>query len=1033
MSSSSPSPSDEEAPSPPFGGCGGGGAPSPPNLLDGGADGNEQKLKKTRVTFQLGGGGGGASRSPSPSRGNHRRRSFAGGAGEASASVASSSSSAAASMHPLEDILDSSEGEGEREDEVEEEEEEEEEEAEEGGGAGAEGRKRMAREREMSIHEFAEERERRMSKAAWLGASSAPDETLKRVLRTDSKKAPYKKRNKYRRLAGTLAHVNRYILSAWNLIKWRCPYITFFPFIPLCACILFFIALAILFLLAEPSAEFWNVETYWWCFWVAYTIASFALIQFIMELLKKLVKFLVVTFVPWSPLYTYIKSTFYHIGGLLWAVLHLTTMEVKEGVFINGVAGDGLYWVENTITCLLIIFACKIVLVLTVRHIVSKLNRAQFWESIQEYLFKEKVLCQIISEKKRIKLMEKERETVEVNSPRKLSSSGVNHTQFAKAWNYVMKASHTHREQTEELQASLGLSKHLADTIPKEQVEMISNAIFDGLDHNKKGYFELKDVEILYGPTAKAERVYKIFDKANTGKVDRDEARSAIKLVLDERTQLFKTVRDRENIEKVLNRVLSTVFWVVMFVTILLVFGISFESLLIPFGTVFLGLSFVFGNSLKNVWESIIVIFINRPFEAGDRINIGHTHDLIIQHVWLLTTEAYSPDGRQFLIPNETLFNREITQMKRSKNISISLSFAVDFRTPKSAIEAFRKDIEEWLKKDEAPWDLDNWRAWVGDVIDLNKMNINLWIPLLGINWQSPGLYIVPRHSLWLAIQDICIRHNIRFYAPIQRVQLMKDSVLQVGGSHLDWAGSGQEGARMEEITGATVIDANGTKRLITKAHDNELIGEKDREDTTERSRLWREKEKDDGALSEVEGWMSAEEESENLDRGEVVLVENEEDETDDSSEDEYQQRRDGKPYRRRNAKRAKKKEKKVKRKSGSTSDLYSSSSSPSSALRKRLTLSGASESLQSLLTPGRKQPPRHTSSADGQLQRSSSKVEGRFEFGRSSSSFSGLTREEEGPSYEDGEHHHEETDEEEEEEHEKVKEKKGSRFFRRK
>lgn len=39
--------------------------------------------------------------------------------------------------------------------------------------------------------------------------------------------------------------------------------------------------------------------------------------------------------------------------------------------------------------------------------------------------------------------------------------------------------------------------------------------------------------------------------------------------------------------------------------------------------TVALGLSFIFGNLLKEIFESVVLLLVMHPYDVGDRIQLG--------------------------------------------------------------------------------------------------------------------------------------------------------------------------------------------------------------------------------------------------------------------------------------------------------------------------------------------------------------------------------------------------------------------------
>src|SRR5689334_5473182 len=57
-------------------------------------------------------------------------------------------------------------------------------------------------------------------------------------------------------------------------------------------------------------------------------------------------------------------------------------------------------------------------------------------------------------------------------------------------------------------------------------------------------------------------------------------------------------------------------------------------------------------------------------------------------------------DGRHFIIPNSWLYDKPITQYKRSKDYAVYLSVAIGFDTDRAKIALFEKKVLQWLKQD---------------------------------------------------------------------------------------------------------------------------------------------------------------------------------------------------------------------------------------------------------------------------------------------------------------------------------------------
>ncbi|KAL6055345.1 hypothetical protein QOT17_016793 [Balamuthia mandrillaris] len=619
--------------------------------------------------------------------------------------------------------------------------------------------------------------------------------TLRELLHGDATRSTFvekrekqaKKKSRDSRKESCVNGIRRGLRITARVIMWRAPLVGWFPFIPLCAILLFFLGLAFIFLRVLDEDEVASVKVYWWMFWVVFLIGTFVLLQAIFALIKLLVKKTITVLFPESQIYYYTKDAFFYLAATAWAILQLATFRSASNILLEGIDDDGFFWVNRILILILVIAIIRTILLLIVKYILAKYNQQHFWSSIRAYLFQEKVIYSLTSGKRKrrkysspendgddssdygeLKRDKKKKTTKRGGGSYIGMSSGKIHLQgyqFGKAWKYISK----NADQRKDLH---WLERQTETTVSDEAVEEVADKLMRLLDYKRRGYFTLHEIQSYWGETEKAKRVLDMFDLTRTGTVTREEVAAAIHKVPIERKRLASTLRDRESIGRVLGRVVSSVFWVIMFIFALLLFGVDSDTLLVPFGTVFLGLSFIFGNSLKNIWEAIIVIFINKPFQVGDRINLGQPTDLIIEKVNLFTTWAYTPDNKLIILSNAALFNKDITQLKRSRNYVVSLNVIVHASTSSALITTFQQRLIDWCRTDEAPWDVDNLLFWVGVPDTLSRLTLSVWVELKGINWAVPSLYIHPRTRMWIAIEEICKELGIVYMEPDQRILL---------------------------------------------------------------------------------------------------------------------------------------------------------------------------------------------------------------------------------------------------------------------
>lgn len=74
------------------------------------------------------------------------------------------------------------------------------------------------------------------------------------------------------------------------------------------------------------------------------------------------------------------------------------------------------------------------------------------------------------------------------------------------------------------------------------------------------------------------------------------------------------------------------------------IFGLNIGHMLLSLSSVAIALTFVFGNSLRTIYESVVFLFIVHPYSVGDRIIFaGQKHT--VDNFGLMMTKLYRYDG----------------------------------------------------------------------------------------------------------------------------------------------------------------------------------------------------------------------------------------------------------------------------------------------------------------------------------------------------------------------------------------------------
>lgn len=133
--------------------------------------------------------------------------------------------------------------------------------------------------------------------------------------------------------------------------------------------------------------------------------------------------------------------------------------------------------------------------------------------------------------------------------------------------------------------------------------------------------------------------------------------------------------------------------------------------------------AFMFGNTVKNIFESIIFLYVMHPFDVGDRCIIDGVQvtdifilkievyvsllyrvlllynfslQMVVEDIRILTTTLVRYDNEKVFYPNSVLATKPITNFYRSTgNMKDSVEFTIDDSMSTVSIEALKSRIQE--------------------------------------------------------------------------------------------------------------------------------------------------------------------------------------------------------------------------------------------------------------------------------------------------------------------------------------------------
>jgi small-conductance mechanosensitive channel len=114
--------------------------------------------------------------------------------------------------------------------------------------------------------------------------------------------------------------------------------------------------------------------------------------------------------------------------------------------------------------------------------------------------------------------------------------------------------------------------------------------------------------------------------------------------------------------------------------------------------SIWAGAMFAFQNSIRNLIESIIFLFVTHPFDIGDRIQFKNNF-YYVKEMTLMSSTLTHVDGREVYLSNPILSQYFIYNIRRSGNQNETLRIQVDVTTTGDQITKLQNELNAEVKQ----------------------------------------------------------------------------------------------------------------------------------------------------------------------------------------------------------------------------------------------------------------------------------------------------------------------------------------------
>mmetsp|Transcript_24926 Transcript_24926/g.53792 ORF Transcript_24926/g.53792 Transcript_24926/m.53792 type:complete len:735 (+) Transcript_24926:379-2583(+) len=200
-----------------------------------------------------------------------------------------------------------------------------------------------------------------------------------------------------------------------------------------------------------------------------------------------------------------------------------------------------------------------------------------------------------------------------------------------------------------------------------------------------------------FGEEFTLEEFWNELDHTRRGYISEYRFVKAIEQLFEDRRQLTLSLKNSRKVIRSLDKYLFAVGAIVVFFTALFLYHANFQDL-IPLTTFLMGLSFIFSESVKNSFNSIIYLFVVQPYDLGDILIVDDIR-YTVRSISLLATVMTRWDGMRVTFEHRTLGDSLIINCSRSENFELTEQIDVDMHyVNREFLNSVQKEIHAYIE-----------------------------------------------------------------------------------------------------------------------------------------------------------------------------------------------------------------------------------------------------------------------------------------------------------------------------------------------
>ncbi|KAJ2956882.1 hypothetical protein NQZ79_g7318 [Umbelopsis isabellina] len=321
-------------------------------------------------------------------------------------------------------------------------------------------------------------------------------------------------------------------------------------------------------------------------------------------------------------------------------------------------------------------------------------------------------------------------------------------------------------------------AKSMAAILPgsrtsRQEAKWLARQLFNNMVSPERDVLVKEDFEEYFATSEEAKRAFDVFDKNGNGDISKREIRNTTLQTFKERKNLAASLRDLSTASGKLDNILLAAFAVLWTIIVCAAFGVDVGTQLLPLWTMFVAISFIFGNSAKDMFDSIIFVFVSHPYDVGDRVYVG-TENWVVEEIDLLTTTFKKWDGTKLYARNAVIAPQYIYNLRRSGPMAEVIEMNFNFSTPEAKFNQLRERMLQFYNEKNRSFTHNTMCMNIMTMENLNRVTCIFYIEHAA-SWQDMGFRWSNRNAFIMHLKKTMEELEIDYYFPVQPVARLND------------------------------------------------------------------------------------------------------------------------------------------------------------------------------------------------------------------------------------------------------------------